>query len=137
LAKAVEKAANTIGNFRLLYPDNMELAKKIETIALDIYGADGVDYSPGVREELDRLQNTGFGNLPICMAKTQYSLSHDPALKGAPKGWRLPIREVRLAAGAGFVCPLCGDISTMPGLPSRPSFMDIDVDEDGKVRGLF
>jgi formyltetrahydrofolate synthetase len=71
------------------------------------------------------------------MAKTQYSLSHDPRLKGAPKGWRLPVREVRLAAGAGFIYPLCGDISTMPGLPSRPAFMDIDVDEDGNVKGLF
>jgi formyltetrahydrofolate synthetase len=136
LAKAVEKAAETPGNFRFLYPDNMELTKKIETIALNIYGADGVDYSFGVREELDRLQDSGFGSLPICMAKTQYSLSHDPSLKGAPKGWHLPIREGRLAAGAGFVYPLCGDISTIPGLPSRPSFMDIDVDEDGRIRGL-
>jgi len=137
LACAVEKAAYTGGNFRLLYPDSAGLAEKIETIAAKVYGADGVDYSPGVREELDRLQNAGFGTLPVCMAKTQYSLSHNPALKGAPKGWRLPVREVRLAAGAGFICPLCGDITTMPGLPSRPSFMDIDIDENGTVRGLF
>jgi len=137
LARAVEKAAGSPNNFRLLYADSMELSKKIETIAKEVYGADGVDYSPGVREELDTLQKAGYGALPVCMAKTQYSLSHDPGLKGAPKGWRLPIREVRLAAGAGFICPLCGDITTMPGLPSRPSFMDIDVDEDGKITGLF
>ena len=137
LAAALEKAVRYPGKFTLLYPDDLGLAKKIETIAKNVYGADGVDYSPGVREELDRLEDSGYGTLPICMAKTQYSLSHDPALKGAPKGWRLPVREVRLAAGAGFVCPLCGDISTMPGLPSRPSFMDIDVDEDGTVKGLF
>ena len=115
----------------------MGLSEKIETIARDIYGADGVDYSPNVREELGRLEDAGFGALPICMAKTQYSLSHDPALKGAPRNWRLPVREVRLAAGAGFVCPLCGDITTMPGLPSRPAFMDIDVDENGVIKGLF
>jgi len=137
LARAVEKAAEAPKNFRLLYPETLSLAEKIETIARNIYGADGVDYSPGIHDELDRLQNSGYGTLPICMAKTQYSLSHDPALKGAPKGWRLPIREIRLAAGAGFICPLCGDITTMPGLPSRPSFMDIDVDENGTVRGLF
>ena len=137
LARAVEKAAIKKKNFKLLYPDNMGLAEKIETIARDVYGSDGVDFSPGIRQELDKLEDTGFGKLPICMAKTQYSLSHDPLLKGAPKGWRLPIREVRLAAGAGFVYPLCGDINTMPGLPSRPSFMDIDVDENGRVMGLF
>jgi methylenetetrahydrofolate dehydrogenase (NADP+)/methenyltetrahydrofolate cyclohydrolase/formyltetrahydrofolate synthetase/formate--tetrahydrofolate ligase len=137
LAQAVEKAATEHRSFKLLYPDNLNLAGKIETIARGIYGADGVDYSPGVLEELQRLEDIGFGDLPICMAKTQYSLSHNPALKGAPSGWRLPIREIRLAAGAGFVCPLCGDVTTMPGLPSRPSFMDIDVDENGMVKGLF
>ena len=140
LAKAVERTAGKAAganNFKLLYPDSMALSEKIETIAREVYGADGVDYSSGVRDELDRLQESGYGALPVCMAKTQYSLSHDPALKGAPRGWRLPVREVRLASGAGFICPLCGDITTMPGLPSRPSFMDIDVDEDGTVRGLF
>jgi len=137
LARAVEKAAAAPHNFKLLYPDTYSLVQKIETIAQKVYGADGVDYSAGVHQELDRLQEAGYGSLPICMAKTQYSLSHDPALKGAPKGWRLPVREIRLAAGAGFVYPLCGDITTMPGLPSRPSFMDIDIDENGTVRGLF
>jgi formyltetrahydrofolate synthetase len=140
----VEKAVNgrpagdgAGGGFRFLYPLEVSLTEKIETIASEVYGAEGVDYGEGVRESLDRLEDQGFGKLPVCMAKTQYSLSHDPRLKGAPKGWRLPVRDVRLAAGAGFVYPLCGDISTMPGLPSRPAFMDIDVDEEGNVKGLF
>ncbi|MDR3247983.1 MAG: formate--tetrahydrofolate ligase [Treponema sp.] len=137
LARAVEKAASLPKNFRYLYKDEAPLAEKIETIARDVYGADGVDYGEGVRERLSTLEDQGYGNLPLCMAKTQYSLSHDPRLKGAPKGWRLPIREVRLAAGAGFVYPLCGDITTMPGLPSRPAFMDVDIDAEGNVRGLF
>jgi formyltetrahydrofolate synthetase len=143
LAGAVEKAvdgraaAPSGTGFRFLYPLEASLTEKIETIASEVYGAEGVDYGEGVRESLGRLEDQGFGKLPVCMAKTQYSLSHDPRLKGAPRGWRLPVREVRLAAGAGFVYPLCGDISTMPGLPSRPAFMDIDIDEDGNVRGLF
>ncbi|MDR2257792.1 MAG: formate--tetrahydrofolate ligase [Treponema sp.] len=135
--RAIEGRPAGHGGFRFLYPPEASLAEKIETIALEVYGADGVDYGEGVRESLGRLEDQGFGKLPVCMAKTQYSLSHDPRLKGAPRGWRLPVREVRLAAGAGFVYPLCGDISTMPGLPSRPAFMNIDVDEEGNVKGLF
>jgi formyltetrahydrofolate synthetase len=137
LARAVERAAALPGHFEYLYPEERGLAEKIETLAREVYGADGVDFAGGVREELEKLEHEGFGKLPVCVAKTQYSLSHDPALKGAPRGWRLPVREVRLAAGAGFVCPLCGDITTMPGLPSRPAFMDIDLDSEGNIRGLF
>jgi formyltetrahydrofolate synthetase len=143
LARAVERVTGQTGEqprsatFRLLYPSKAPLDQKIETIAREIYGADGVDYAEGVRERLDALENQGHGSLPICMAKTQYSLSHDPRLTGAPKGWRLPVRDIRLAAGAGFVYPLCGDISTMPGLPSRPAFMDVDIDAEGNIRGLF
>jgi formyltetrahydrofolate synthetase len=137
LARAVEKAAAQPSRFEYLYPPEMDLAAKIETIAREIYGAGGVDFAEGVRPDLEKLENQGFGQFPVCMAKTQYSLSHDPALKGAPKGWRLPVREVRLAAGAGFVYPLCGDITTMPGLPSRPAFMDIDIDAGGRIKGLF
>jgi formyltetrahydrofolate synthetase len=137
LAQAVEKAASMPNHFKLLYRDEASLAEKIETVAREVYGADGVDYEKGAQAELDRLEEKGYGKFPVCMAKTQYSLSHDPALKGAPKGWRLPVRELRLAAGAGFVYPLCGTISTMPGLPSRPAFMDVDISEDGTVRGLF
>jgi formyltetrahydrofolate synthetase len=137
LARAVERAAALPHHFTCLYPPEMGLAPKIETIAREIYGAEGVDFDDGARKDLETLEDQGFGGLAVCMAKTQYSLSHDPRLKGAPKGWRLPVRELRLSAGAGFVCPLCGDISTMPGLPSRPAFMDIDVDEAGRIRGLF
>jgi formyltetrahydrofolate synthetase len=137
LAKAVEKAANMESAFKLLYPSELPLTEKIETIAAEVYGADGVEYSDSARTQLEALEKQGFGTLPICMAKTQYSLSHDPKLKGAPKAWKLPIKDVRLAAGAGFVYPLCGDISTMPGLPSKPAFMGIDVDDDGNVSGLF
>jgi formyltetrahydrofolate synthetase len=137
LAQAVERAAALPSRFRLLYPNEAPLAEKIETIAREIYGAAGVDYAEGVREHLGTLEDQGYGALPLCMAKTQYSLSHDPRLKGAPRNWRLPIREIRLAAGAGFVYPLCGDISTMPGLPSRPAFMDVDIDPEGNIRGLF
>jgi formyltetrahydrofolate synthetase len=136
LARAVEKACAIPSKFDFLYPTDLPLRDKIERIATEVYGADGVDYAGSAAEELDALEGNGFGSLPICMAKTQYSLSHDPALKGAPKGWRLPIREVRLAAGAGFVYPLCGDMTTMPGLPSKPAFMGIDVDADGKITGL-
>ncbi len=136
LARAVEKACAVPSKFEFLYPLDLPLSAKIETIAQNVYGADGVDYSDGARDELDKLGADGFGGLPICMAKTQYSLSHDPALKGAPKGWRLPIRELRLAAGAGFVYPLCGDMTTMPGLPSKPAFMGIDVDAEGNISGL-
>ena len=136
LARAVEKACELPSKFEFLYPLELPLRQKIEKLATEIYGADGVDYSADAAEEIDRLEENGFGLLPICTAKTQYSLSHDPALKGAPKGYRLPVREVRLSAGAGFVYPLCGDMTTMPGLPSKPAFMGIDVDADGKIVGL-
>ncbi|MDR0451088.1 MAG: formate--tetrahydrofolate ligase [Treponema sp.] len=137
LAGAVEMAAHQPKNFRYLYGENETLAGKIEAVARNIYGAAGVDYARGVREQLGALEDQGYGNLPLCIAKTQYSLSHDPRLKGAPRGWRLPVREVRLAAGAGFISPLCGDITTMPGLPSRPAFMNVDIDGEGNIKGLF
>ncbi|QQO09244.1 formate--tetrahydrofolate ligase [Breznakiella homolactica] len=137
LAEAVEKAAAGKSEFKFLYPLENTLTEKIEKIAGEVYGADGVDFTAAAAETLERLESQGYGKLPICMAKTQYSLSHDPALKGAPRGWRLPVREVRLAAGAGFVYPICGDISTMPGLPSKPAFMNIDVDAEGRISGLF
>jgi formyltetrahydrofolate synthetase len=130
-------AAQQPKKFRRLYGEDEALTRKIDVIARDIYGAGGVDYAEGVRKQLEALEDQGYGKLPLCMAKTQYSLSHDPRLKGAPKGWRLPVREVRLAAGAGFICLLCGDITTMPGLPSRPAFMNVDLDGEGNVKGLF
>jgi len=138
LAEAVWEVAQ-IGapDFRFLYPDDAPLVEKIETIASTMYGADGVDLAPAAAKALRRYEGLGFGHLPICMAKTQASLSHNPALRGRPTGFRVPIRDVALSAGAGFVTPLVGDIRTMPGLPSRPGGENIEIDSDGNVVGLF
>ncbi|HXG26560.1 MAG TPA: formate--tetrahydrofolate ligase [Candidatus Binatia bacterium] len=138
LAEAVwAAAAEGAPNFRLLYPDDAPLTSKIEAIATQVYGADGVDLSPAAAKQLAQYEQLGFGRLPICMAKTQYSLSHDGGLKGRPTGFRVPIREVRLSAGAGFVTPLAGEMRTMPGLPSKPGGENIDLDPDGEIVGLF
>jgi formate--tetrahydrofolate ligase len=138
LAEAVWAACESgEAAFELLYPDDLPLADKIERIATRIYGADGVDYLPAAARSLTQFEELGYGHLPVCMAKTQYSLSHDAALKGRPTGFRVPIREVRLSAGAGFITPLCGEMRTMPGLPSRPGGEKIDIDADGNVVGLF
>jgi formate--tetrahydrofolate ligase len=138
LATAVWAAAEEGSpDFKLLYADDASLTSKIESIATQVYGADGVDLSAAAAKQLAQYESLGFGNLPICMAKSQYSLSHDAALKGRPTGWRLPIREVRLSAGAGFVTPLAGEMRTMPGLPSRPGGENIDVDANGEIVGLF
>jgi formate--tetrahydrofolate ligase len=138
LAAAVWAAAEEGSpEFRLLYPDEMPLLEKIETIAVRIYGAAGVDVLPAAAKAIRRFEELGYGSLPVCMAKTQYSLSHDPALLGRPSGFRVPIRDVRLSAGAGFITPLCGEMRTMPGLPSRPGGENIDIDADGNVVGLF
>jgi formate--tetrahydrofolate ligase len=138
LATAVWAAAEEgAPDFKLLYPDDASLTSKVETIATQVYGADGVDLSAPAAKQLAQYESMGFGRLPICMAKSQYSLSHDAALKGRPTGWRLPIREVRLSAGAGFVTPLAGEMRTMPGLPSKPGGENIDLDADGEIVGLF
>jgi len=138
LAAAVwDAAAVGAPDFHLLYPDEMPLAEKIETIATRVYGADGVDLAPAAVRALKRYEDAGFGRLPICVAKTQYSLSHDASLKGRPTGFRVPVRDVRLAAGAGFVTALVGEMRTMPGLPSSPGGERIDLDEAGEVLGLF
>ena len=112
------------------------LARKIEIIAREVYGADGVAFEPLAEEQIARYEDAGFGNLPICMAKTHLSLSHDPTWKGVPKNYTVPVREVRASVGAGFVYPLLGAMSTMPGLPTSPAFMSIDIDEDGHIVGL-
>jgi formate--tetrahydrofolate ligase len=138
LARAVWAAAEVgAPDFQLLYPDDASLASKIETIATKVYGADGVDLLPAAAKQLAQYEALGFGPLPICMAKSQYSLSHDASLKGRPTGFRVPIREVRLSAGAGFVTPLAGEMRTMPGLPSRPGGENIDIDAAGEIVGLF
>jgi formate--tetrahydrofolate ligase len=136
LAEAVAEAAQEPSGFRLLYPDEASLREKIETIAVQVYGADGVDYDLAASRQLDGYQRNGFGRLPVCIAKTHLSISSDPTLKGAPTGWRLPVREVRASVGAGFVYPICGDMRTMPGLPMHPAVHRIDLDEHGQVVGL-
>jgi formyltetrahydrofolate synthetase len=138
LAEAVVEACEKPSNFEFLYPLDWPIKKKIETIAKEIYGADGVTYEPLAEEQIEAYERAGFGNLPICMAKTHLSLSHDPLLKGVPKGFTVPIREARASVGAGFIYPLVGKMSTMPGLATHPAFMDIDIDlKTGEITGLF
>ncbi len=138
LAEAVVAACDEPSNFEFLYPLEWSIKQKIEKIATDIYGADGVSYEPLAEQQIESYEQAGFGNLPICMAKTHLSLSHDPALKGVPTGFTIPIREVRASVGAGFIYPLIGTMSTMPGLATRPAYMDIDIDtETGRIVGLF
>jgi formate--tetrahydrofolate ligase len=138
LARSVWAAAEEgAPNFQLLYPDDLPLREKIEEIAVRIYGAAGVDEMPVATRALKMYEDLGYGNLPVCMAKTHLSLSHDPNLKGRPTGFRVPIREVHLSAGAGFVTPLLGEMRTMPGLPSHPAGETIDIDADGNIVGLF
>lgn len=136
LVRATEEAP--ADGFRFIYEDDMSLVEKIETVATRIYGADGIELSDEAKEKLDLYEKNGFGRMPVCIAKTQYSLSADANLKGAPTGFKLPVREVRLSAGAGFVLVICGTIQTMPGLPTRPAYYDVDVDpKTGKVYGLM
>ena len=137
LARAVVKAAERPRQFRFLYDLDRPIKEKIETIATRIYGADGVDYLPAAEQQISTFTELGYGNLPICMAKTHLSISHDPALKGRPRGFRVPIREVRASLGAGFLYPLLGEMRTMPGLPSEPNAWKIDLDDDGNIVGLF
>jgi formate--tetrahydrofolate ligase len=137
LAEAVVAACELPNNFRFLYPDEASIKEKIEAIATEIYGADGVDYLPAAEAKVELYTKLGYSDLPICMAKTHLSLSHDPTLKGRPTGWRLPIRDIRASVGAGFLYPLCGDMRTMPGLPKVPAGDSIDIDADGNVVGLF
>ena len=137
LAEMIVSACEMPNNFRLLYPDDMSIKDKIETIATEIYRADGVDYSPIASRKIRQFEAQGLRQLPICMAKTHLSLSDNPKLKGAPDGFRITISDIRASAGAGFIYPLCGDVRTMPGLGRTPAAMNVDIDEDGKVVGLF
>ncbi|HDN19472.1 MAG TPA: formate--tetrahydrofolate ligase [Candidatus Acetothermia bacterium] len=137
LAEAVMKAAEVGGDFRYLYPLDLPLEEKIRTIARRMYGAADVEFSRRAQRELAHYQELGWGKLPVCMAKTHLSLSHDPALVGRPRGFVLPVREVRPAIGAGFLYPICGEIRTIPGLPTHPAGEGIDIDPDGTIRGLF
>jgi formate--tetrahydrofolate ligase len=136
LAAMVVEAAEEPSGFAFLYPDDAPLVDKIETVAREIYGADGVDVAADAATQLQRYEELGFGRLPVVIAKTHLSLSSDPTLLGAPTGWRLPVREVRAAVGAGYVYAICGDIRTMPGLGRSPAAERIDIDADGNVVGL-
>ena len=137
LAKKVMKAAAAPENMTLLYKRSDSLEMKIETIATKLYGASAVNYSSEAKSQLKRLSSLGFSGLPICMAKTQKSLSDDPKLFGRPKDFTLQVREIRLSAGAGFIVPICGSIMTMPGLPDDPAASHIDIDSNGLISGLF
>lgn len=135
--KIIETIDEDRADFHLLYPDDMPLRKKIETIACEIYGASGVDFLGKSLKQLEEIEAMGGGNLPVCMAKTQYSFTDDPTVPGAPEDFRIGVRDVYLSGGAGFVVALTGDIMTMPGLSGHPAAYDIDVDDNGKIRGLF
>jgi formate--tetrahydrofolate ligase len=137
LAEAVVEATAEPGEFQMLYGDEATLREKIDTVATEIYGADGVDYLPAAASQLDRYERAGFGHFPVCIAKTHLSISSDPKLRGAPRGWRLPVREARANVGAGFVYLVSGDMRTMPGLSSSPAAERIDIDENGNVVGLY
>jgi formate--tetrahydrofolate ligase len=137
LAELVVQAAETPSEFRFLYDLDQPIKQKIETIATKIYGAAGVSYESHAEKQIRDYEANGFGKLPICMAKTHLSLSHDPTLRNAPKGFTLPVREVRASVGAGFIYPICGDMRTMPGLPDHPAAENVDIDDDGNVVGLF
>ena len=137
LAEAVVAACEKPADFQFLYPDDMPIKEKIEVIATQIYGADGVDYDPVAERKIETFTRWGLDRLPICMAKTHLSLSHDSNLKGRPRGFRIPVRDIRPSAGAGYLFPLLGTFTTMPGLPSRPAAVDVDIDENGRVVGLF
>ncbi|MDE6942917.1 MAG: formate--tetrahydrofolate ligase, partial [Lachnospiraceae bacterium] len=136
-SKVLETLEKKESGFKVLYEDSLPLKEKIETIASEIYGAGGVTYTAAALKQLQNLEKLGFGELPVCMAKTQYSLSDDPTLLGRPVGFTMHVREVYVSAGAGFVVILTGAVMTMPGLPKKPAAHQIDVDDNGKIMGLF
>ena len=137
LANKVLEALEKTSDFKLLYPDDMPIAKKIETVAKEIYGADGVDILASAAKKIEKIEQLGFSNLPVCIAKNQYSLSDDPTKLGRPTGFNVTVRDAYVSAGAGFVVALTGDVMTMPGLSKNPAAYNIDVDENGKITGLF
>jgi formate--tetrahydrofolate ligase len=137
LAEEVVRLCEQENNFQFCYEDDLTLTEKIEAIATKIYGADGVNFTPQAKKELARLEGLGFGHMPVCMAKTQYSLTDDLNVLGRPTGFKITVRQVTVSAGAGFVVALTGEIMKMPGLPKRPAAERIDVDENGVISGLF
>ena len=137
LAKEVVRLCDEENSFDQLYPLDMSIKDKLNEIVTKVYGGDGVEYSPKANKEIAKLEKLGFGNVPICMAKTQYSLSDDPSLLGRPEGFKVTIRDIKISAGARFIVALTGEVMTMPGLPKVPSAEKIDLLEDGTITGLF
>lgn len=137
LAEKVIKAADTPSNFRFLYDVNLPIKDKLHIIATEIYGADGVEYTASALKDIANIEKLGLDKMPIVVAKTQYSLSDDPKLLGRPRGFKITVRELRISRGAGFIVALTGDIMTMPGLPKHPAAENIDIDENGRIKGLF
>ena len=137
LAEEVLRLCEQPNDFQFCYEDDLTLAQKIEAVSTKIYGADGVIFTPKAKKELERLESLGFGNMPVCMAKTQYSLSDNPALLGRPENFDITVKEVRVSNGAGFIVVLTGDIMTMPGLPKVPAANRMDILENGEIVGLF
>jgi formate--tetrahydrofolate ligase len=136
LAQAVIEATRTPSNFHVLYGQDVTLKEKISAVTTEVYGADGVDYSPAAERQLAAYERHGYGTLPVIIAKTHLSISSDQSLRGAPTGWRLPVREARASIGAGFIYLICGDMRTMPGLGRHPAAERIDIDENGEIIGL-
>jgi len=137
LADAVLAALGKPSHFRPIYDEKKPIAEKIETIAREIYGADGVDFTPEAQQQIAEMENVGMGAAPVCMAKTPYSFSDNPMLLGRPTGFRITVRALRASCGAGFVVALTGNVLTMPGLPKIPAAMGMDITEDGVITGLF
>ena len=135
--QVIDTLENEQSQFQLIYPDNASLSEKINTVAKEIYGANGVTYSQHASKMLEKIENMGFAHFPVCMAKTQYSLSDDPTLLGRPTDFSINVREVYVSAGAGFVVALTGSITTMPGLPKTPAAIAVNVDNQGKIDGLI
>jgi formyltetrahydrofolate synthetase len=137
LAEAVVAACDAPSDFTFLYPDDASIEDKITAVSTEVYGADGATFSPIAKQKIDQFTKDGLGHFPVCMAKTQLSLSADPKLLGAPKGFEIHVRDIRAYTGAGWLVPLCGDIMQMPGLGAEPAALSIDIDEDGNTVGLF
>ncbi len=135
--KVLETIETKENNFHTLYDDNLTIQEKINCVCKEIYGAGSVSFSGAAKKTLAQIDQLGFGHFPVCIAKTQYSLSDDPKLLGRPEGFEVNVKELRISAGAGFIVAMLGDIMTMPGLPKRPAALDIDIDEDGNIVGLF
>ena len=124
-------------NFKFLYEDELTIVEKVNKVCKEIYGAGNVNFSAAAKKTLDQIDKLGFNHFPVCIAKTQYSLSDDPKVLGRPEGFEVTVKEIRISAGAGFIVVLLGDVMTMPGLPKKPAALNIDIDEDGNVVGLF